>query len=321
MKKTALFILCLIAFLDWMGIGLVYPMFSSMLFHRDIALVPPVTSDAVRGIWLGILLALMPLSQFFCSPIMGMFSDQKGRKPLLKICLLMAVVGYAVAATAVWSSSLFLLLSSRIILGVSAGSAAVATAGVADLSKPQEKAKNFGLLSMAAGIGFTVGPFLGGKLSVGGYDKPFIFAGILSGVNFLLLITLFRETHLIRKKVALSIAQGIHNLKRAFHLKGIRILFLSIFIFCFGWSFYWEFIPVTWINRYSMSVGEVGNLYAYSAAFYSLSSGLLIRPIVNRIKPTAVLFFHSFYVGFIFSFCLSTPVGIFYGGFCLSSNF
>ncbi len=80
-KKFILFILLFVAFIDWMGIGLVYPMFSSMMFHREIHLVSPETSDAMRGFWLGILLALMPISQFFSSPIIGTFSDQKGESP------------------------------------------------------------------------------------------------------------------------------------------------------------------------------------------------------------------------------------------------
>ena len=164
-KKLTLFILLFVAFIDWMGIGLVYPMFSSMLFHSDVYLVSPETTAAIRGFWLGILLSLMTLSQFFSSPIIGTLSDQKGRKPLLKISLIFGVFGYIIAMAAVYLESLSLMFVSRIVLGVSAGSAAVVGAALADLSLPEEKAKNFGLLNMACGIGFTVGPFLGGKLS------------------------------------------------------------------------------------------------------------------------------------------------------------
>jgi MFS transporter, DHA1 family, tetracycline resistance protein len=121
-KKFALFILLFVAFIDWMGIGLVYPMFSSMFFHRDIQLLAPEASDAMRGFWLGILLALMPIAQFFSSPILGTLSDQKGRRPLLKIALLFGVLGYLIAMAAVWIESLLLLLLSRVIIGISAGS-------------------------------------------------------------------------------------------------------------------------------------------------------------------------------------------------------
>ncbi len=312
-KKLTLFILLFVAFIDWMGIGLVYPMFSSMLFHSDVYLVSPETTAAIRGFWLGILLSLMPLAQFFSSPIIGTLSDQKGRKPLLKISLIFGVFGYIIAMAAVYLESLSLMFVSRIVLGVSAGSAAVVGAALADLSLPEEKAKNFGLLNMACGIGFTVGPFLGGKLSqesffgAGGYDKPFLFAGVITLFNLLLLLYFFKETHHLRREVSLSFAQGLRNLKKAFKLPGIRVLFLSVFIFCFGWSFYWEFIPVTWIEDYNMSVSEVGDLFAYSAAFYALGCGLLIRPIANRVRPPAILFFSLVLVGLYIFILLSHP--------------
>ena len=319
-KKLILFILLLVVFIDYMGIGLVYPMFSSMLFHRDITLLSPEASDAVRGFWLGILLALMPLSQFFSSPIIGTLSDQKGRKPLLKISLAIGVLGYLIAMLAVWMESLALLLISRIVVGIAAGSAAVVGASLADLSQPEEKAKNFGLLSMACGIGFTVGPFFGGKLSetgflgFGGYDKPFLFAGILNFLNLLLLLYFFKETHHVRSEVKLSIVQGLGNLRKAFKLPGIRVLFSCVFIFCFGFSFYWEFIPVTWINVYNMSISQIGNFYAYAAAFYALSCGLLIRPIVNRVRPPAVLFYSLMLLGFyIFVLLIHPPENYLWG--------
>ncbi|MBS0605104.1 MAG: MFS transporter [Verrucomicrobia bacterium] len=320
-KKLILFILLLVAFIDWMGIGLVYPMFSSMMFHHDINLIPPESSDALRGFWLGILLALMPLSQFFSSPIIGALSDQKGRKPLLKYCLIFGVVGYAIAMLAVWMESLALMLFSRVVLGISAGSAAVVGASLADLSLAEEKAKNFGLLNMAAGIGFTVGPFFGGKLSaegflgIGGYDMPFLFAGLITLLNLLLLLYFFKETHQHRRQVSLSISQGISNLKKAFRLPGIRILFITVFIFCFGWSFYWEFIPVTWINEYGMSASDVGDLFAYAAAFYALSCGLLIGPVVKRVRPPAVLFYSLVLAGFYILILLSHPGKNFLWGF------
>jgi DHA1 family tetracycline resistance protein-like MFS transporter len=319
-KKTILFILLLVIFIDYMGVGLVYPMFSAMLFHQDVQLLSPESSNAVRGFWLGILLAAMPLTQFFSSPIIGTLSDQKGRKPLLKISLVIAVVGYLAAMFAVWAESLTLLLFSRVILGIAAGSAAVVGASIADLSQPDEKAKNFGLMSMACGVGFTIGPFLGGVLSqkgflgMGGYDKPFLFAGILTFFNLILLLYLFKETHPIRKSGKMNLAQGMVNLKKAFRLPGIRFLFLCVFLFCFGFSFYWEFIPVTWFSVYNMSTAQVGNFYAYAAAFYALSCGVLIRPIVNRVRPPAVLFYSLIVLGFyILLLLLHPPKNYFWG--------
>lgn len=289
-NRFSLFILLLTIFLDWMSIGLVYPMFSSMIFHEGAQFFPIETTSVVRGTWLGILLAAGPLAQFLSSPIVGTLSDQKGRKPLLINTLFIIIVGYFLCTLGVWAESLYLLLIGRLIVGVGTGNAAVVFASIADISKPEEKAKHFGLASMASGIGFTLGPFFGGTLSHWGFATPFLFAIVSSLINILLLIFWFAETHHIRRNVQLSLMLGLKNLKKAFQVPTLRALFLSFFFFCVAWSFYWEFIPVTWIQEYGLNPSQVGNFYAYGAAFYALSSGLLIRPFVSRFKPLPIMF-------------------------------
>ncbi|MBI2809726.1 MAG: MFS transporter, partial [Candidatus Melainabacteria bacterium] len=279
-KRFPLFILLFTMFLDWMSIGLVYPMFSSMLFQPEALFLPAGTSDIVRGTWLGILLAVGPLAQFLSSPIVGAMSDQKGRRPLLLKSILIIVLGYFLCALGVWSESLLLLLIGRVIVGIGTGNAAVAFAAIADLSKPEEKAKHFGLISMAGGIGFTIGPFLGGTLSSWGFAAPFLFAMVFSLINWVMLLFGFAETHHVRRNVEFSLTLGLKNLKKAFQIPSLRALFLCFFFFCVGWSFYWEFIPVTWIQEYGLTSQQVGHFYAYGAAFYAVSAGLLIRPIV-----------------------------------------
>lgn len=289
-NRFSLFILLFTNFLDWMSIGLVYPMFSSMIFHQEARFFPLDTSDITRGAWLGILLAMGPLAQFFSSPIVGALSDQEGRKPLLKNTLLVIILGYFLCSLGVWAESLSLLLVGRAVVGVGTGNAAVAYAAIADISKEEEKAKHFGLASMSSGIGFTIGPLLGGTLSHWGFAVPFLFSIVFSLINLTLLLFWFDETHHVRRNVQLSFSLGLKNLKKAFKIPALQALFLSFFFFCVGWSFYWEFIPVTWIQKYHLTPSQVGDFYAYGAAFYAVSSGLLIRPIVNRFPPRSVLF-------------------------------
>ncbi len=313
-RSFSLFILLLTIFLDWMSIGLVYPMFSSMIFHQEAHFFPLGTSDVVRGTWLGILLAAGPLAQFFSSPIVGTLSDQKGRKPLLKHTLLIIILGYFLSALGVWAESLPFLLLGRLIVGAGTGNAAAVYAAVADISKPEEKAKHFGLTSMSSGIGFTLGPFLGGTLSSWGFATPFLCALAFSLINLILLIFWFPETHHVRRNVQLSLALGLKNLKKAFHVSTLRTLFLSFFFFCAGWSFYWEFIPATWLQEYHLTPSQVGNFYAYGAAFYALSSGLLIRPIVNRFPPLAIFFTALVLLALtIFPLLFHSNVAIFWG--------
>lgn len=295
-KQAALFSILLMCFIDFIGIGLVYPMLSAMLFRTDINLLAPETSQMVRGLWLGVILALMPMAQFFSGPLLGTLSDRIGRKTLLLTSIAFGVLGYLIALMGVWNKNIILLALSRIIIGIAAGNQAVGAAAIADVSTPKEKAKNFGLLHMAAGLGFTVGPFLGGSLPVlplgifSGYAAPFVCAGLLSIINFFTVIFFFRETHHKQNDQA-AVSIGFANIKKAWFMPGFFWLFLAIFFCNLGWAFYWEFIPAHWIQSYKFDTMMVGNMYAWGALVYAISSGLLIRPIVARFKTEKVLFY------------------------------
>lgn len=296
-KNFNLLLVSLVGFIDIMGIGLVYPMFASMLYQGDCHILPQGTSDALRGVCLGVLLATMPLTQFFSAPILGTLSDLKGRKNIILPSLGAGIVGYLLAMIAVNSDSFVLLLISRIFVGISAGSAAVVSASVADLSTKEDKAKNFGLFNMACGLGFTAGPFIGGVLSgvafygLSSYSLPFAVAGTVTLVNWALVLAFYDDVYKPKAAEGLNLSLGIRNIVKGCKIPGLKILFFCIFLACVGWSFYWEFAPVTWITTYQFSTGKIGNFYAYGAAVYALSCGVLIRPIVSRFSNQKVLAF------------------------------
>lgn len=309
-RSIALWLVLLIVFLDWLGLGLVYPMFSSMLFHPDCPFVDIGTSESVRGWYLGLLLASMSIAQFLSGPVFGALSDQKGRRPIFVFTLALSVVGYICCMMAVKMGSLAFLVVSRVIVGAAAGNAAVVSASVADLSNLEDKTKNFGLYSMACGVGFSVGPFLGGKFSAYGYSVPFLVAGIATFLNFLLIFFFYRETNEnIKKGVPLRFDKGIQNLKKAYQVPGLRVLFLSILVYCFGWSFYYEFLPVTWIADHQFDVERIGFFFAYAAGCFAISAGFLIRPIINRFRHEAIFFYALCLLGaFLLMMLLNTSI-------------
>lgn len=284
--------------------GLVYPVFSSMFFHGETSALLPEASNSLKGLWLGVLLAAMPLSQFVSAPILGSFSDRSGRKPILILTLLLSVAGYVVCTLGVQTKNLLFLLIGRCIVGVAAGNTAIATSVIAELSLPSNKAKNFGLLHMAAGVGFTIGPFFGGKLSeqgflgIGGFDKPFLFAALLTLFNSILLVLFFKETHCPKEKSNRVDIIPLKGIRKFLTSRRLGHLLVSVFVFRFGWAFYWEFIPVMWMEEHGLSVSRVGAFYAYAAGFYALSCGLLIRPIIGKLQPLITLFFALILTGF-----------------------
>jgi MFS transporter, DHA1 family, tetracycline resistance protein len=277
-----------------MGVGLIYPLFASMLFDRSLDLLPLQTIPEVRGLWLGIIIALMPLAQFFSSPIWGAISDNKGRKKPLHFSIAIALLGYLVALCGVTLSNIWLLLTSRVIIGIASGNISIVQATIADLSSKEEKSKNFGLYSMALGAGFTLGPFFGGLLSFFGYNVPFLFATILIFINLIFTTIFFRETlhTTFKQKVHWSI--GVNHIKKALRFSGLRTILLCSFLHNFGWSYFFEFTPVYLISQFQFSPLELGFFYGAAGSFYSLSTGLLIRPFVKRLKPETLFFGGNF---------------------------
>ncbi|MFI5333924.1 MAG: MFS transporter [Chlamydiales bacterium] len=294
-NRATLFAALLVIFVDFIGVGIVYPLFSSLLFDTKHNFLPAETSGETRGAYLGILLALSPLFQFFSSPMWGALSDQRGRKKPLLYSLLVTVSGYVAAIVGVFFSSILLLLISRVIIGLASGNMSIVQAAVADVSRPEEKAKNFGLYSMALGAGFTLGPFFGGVLARWGYATPFFFALIISGLNLLILHIWFQETLANPHRKKLRWTQGMMQLKKAFATPSIRAIFLTYFLHCFAWSFFFEFIPVYLIDRFKFTAPAIGLFYSVSGAFYALSSGLLIRPLLHRLKPETLFFGGNFF--------------------------
>ncbi|MGK5594992.1 MAG: MFS transporter [Parachlamydiaceae bacterium] len=287
------FLVCLfVAFIDHMGVGLIYPLFSAMLFDYSLQLLPLDTAPEVRGVWLGILIALMPLAQFFSAPIWGAISDQYGRKRPLQLSLSIGIGGYLVAFLGVLFSHIGLLLASRLIIGIASGNTSIVQAAIVDLSPRDQKARNFGLYGMALGAGFTLGPFFGGSLSTLGYGVPFLFALILTFLNLLFAIFFFKETHQFISTYVKNCnwLVGINHLVKAFSFKGVRSILLCSFLHNFGWSYFFEFIPVYLMEEFEFSTMTLGIFYGVAGCFYGLSTGWLIQPFVKRLRPE-ILFF------------------------------
>jgi MFS transporter, DHA1 family, tetracycline resistance protein len=290
--KISFVILLITAGMDWFTFGLVFPIYSSFIFRPELQFLPAHVSNLEKGIWLGILLALGPGISFFSSTILGVFSDTKGRKKVLQLTLSIVAIGFLISTLGVALKNLFFVLIGRMVMGIGGGNTAIVNAAIADVSIKNEKAKRYSLVSMANGIGFTVGPFLGGALSGWlGYESPFLFAGLITLFNLMILSFFFTETHQIKTPEQLKKNQKFKQLLEVIRISGIPVLFFCFFIYSIGWSFYWEFIPVTWIEGYQLKTDEIGILYAYGSLFYVLSSGLLIHPILKRFPPLMILFF------------------------------
>jgi DHA1 family tetracycline resistance protein-like MFS transporter len=290
------FVILCVGFVDYIGIGLVYPVFSVMLFDHDYGLVDINTSFVSRGALLGALFSATPLSQFLTSQLLGVYSDNNGRRIALIWAILAGCVGYAVAVLGIMLKSLTLLFIYTILSGISDSSAAVAQAAVVDMSTEKTKGRLFGYFNSSLGLGFTIGPFIGGKLADPGFDcgfecyaLPFIAAGIVMVINLLLVIWKFKETHKVKSHQPFKLFKQLQDLAKALKFKNLKWMFLGGFAFSSGWSFFNEFTPILWIERFQFSTSQIGNFYGYSGFWYAICAAFFIAPLLKRFSPEKIV--------------------------------
>ncbi len=183
-NHSALFVLVTI-FIDAIGFGLIMPVLPQLLMtvgRIDL-------SHAIGiGAWMGLAMAV---ASFFSAPVLGNLSDAYGRRPVLLASLGALALDYLLLAVA---HTLPLIFIGRVLSGVFGGSYAPAMAAVADVSTPEDRAKTFGFVSAAFGIGFVLGPALGGLLGEMGPRAPFYAASAMAAINVLYGLIVFPET-------------------------------------------------------------------------------------------------------------------------------
>jgi DHA1 family tetracycline resistance protein-like MFS transporter len=281
-----LFILCIGAFFDWASLGLIYPIFASTIFEHD-SIFLLTSSDTIRNVGFGLLMAAGPVGQFFFSPVLGMISDQIGRRSVLLVSYVIILIGSALSIFSVWDKAFALLLLARFITGIGGGNLSVINSAIADISHAKDKAKHYAYIAMASGIGFSIGPFIGGVLSKSGFTVPFALSGCCS-LATLIVFTLFLPETYSGKHLSFRIRTLFDNF-RFTSFRNVRVLFAAFFIFFFGWSFYWGFVPVLWIKNYGLGADKIGQFYTYGSIFYVLSSGLFIQPMIRKFSGHLLL--------------------------------
>ncbi len=207
--------------LDAVGIGLIFPILPSLL--KDVV----HTENVVP--YIGIMTALYAIMQFVFAPVLGSLSDRLGRRPVLLISLAGAAVNYLFLA---FASNLWMLLLGRAIAGLTSANTSVAAAYITDVSPEDKRARRFGLLNAMFGIGFIIGPVLGGLLGDYWVRLPFIAAAALNGCNLLLAVFILPESRApTHEPINLAALNPLRPLRWVFAMKGLLPIAFIFFIF------------------------------------------------------------------------------------------
>ncbi len=299
-KQLSLWTLFFVVFLDLLGIGIIIPILPLVFYETS--LMPAGTPEATINILLGLLIASYPFAQFFGAPILGAVADKYGRRPVLLLSLLGAAIGYGLFGLGLVIGSVPLLFASRMFAGFMAGNLAVVKSIIADISDQKSIVKNFGLIGMGFGLGFILGPFLGGVLTnphlVSWFSPstPFWFATLVLLANILFVYFRIEETLQKPSEIRITPWTGFANIRKAFSMPRINVVFLSFFLLMFGFSFFSQFFPVYMHDKYGATPSQIGIIFAYVGIWIAFAQGVFVRPFAKRFKPASILKFTLLFI-------------------------
>lgn len=296
--NKALWVIFFTIFIDMLGIGILIPVFPLLITHgSEFRVTPAGWSQAESFIFAGWLLAIFPILQFFCTPVFGQLSDKYGRRKLLLISISGTALSYLLFAYGILTRNIYLLFLSRMLDGASGGNISIAQAVIGDVSAAKNRAKNFGLVGVCIGLGFVLGPFIGGKLSdpalLAGLNAatPFWFAGILSFVNLMLVYFYLPETSMLKFALKVDYSKPLHNIFKSFKIPNLRQIVPALFFYNAGFTFFTAFWGIILLNQFGFTQGMVGNYFAYLGVMIILAQGGVVRRLSGKVNDYKVLYF------------------------------
>ncbi len=297
-------------FIDLLGFGILIPVFPLLISPGSPFRITPEDWSFTQGlIMLGWLQAIFPFCIFIAAPILGQLSDRLGRRPVLAFSIFGTSIGYVLFAVGIVTKNIPLLFAARALDGITGGNLAVAQAAIGDISTNENRAKNFGLLGAAFGMGFIIGPYLGGRLSAPhvsfyglfdtpgwfGATTPFWFAAILSLANCLIVLKTLPET--LKHKVEharIHLAQAVSNIIRGFRSDRLRVILTTGFFFSAGFTFFTTFFGVYLRNNFGFNQSKTGDYFAIVGLFIAFSQAVLVARVAKKMSDWKVLRFSIF---------------------------
>ncbi|HVS13479.1 MAG TPA: TCR/Tet family MFS transporter [Thermoanaerobaculia bacterium] len=283
-RRAAMIFILITLFLDILGIGIIIPILPQLvreLAGGDIA-------DASR--YYGLIGSTYALTQFFCAPILGAFSDRFGRRPILLASLFGLGIDYIIQGL---SPNLAWLFVGRVIAGVMGASITTVNAYIADISTPETRARNYGLLGVAFGLGFICGPTLGGLLGSVHLRLPFFVSAGLCLLNWLYGYFVLPESLPRENRSALSLRKAnplstIGGLGAYPMVAGLAVAFVFVALAQRGLENVWVLYTG---YRFDWGPRDNGLALGLVGVMAVLVQGLLVRPAIARLgERRAILF-------------------------------
>jgi MFS transporter, DHA1 family, tetracycline resistance protein len=263
---SPLVIIFVTVFIDLLGFGIIIPL---LPFYAE--------SFGASAFTIGLLGTVFSLMQFLVAPLCGRWSDRIGRRPIILGGLLASAVAYVALALA---DSLALIFAARIVGGIAGGNIPTAQAYIADITTHENRAKGMGLVGAAFGLGFIIGPALGGILTRFGPATPMWCAAALCFANFIAAVFLLPESrHGDPERVSISRSD---LLRRAQRHGGLMPLLLVFFLASAAFSGFEATFALFTERRFDFNPERIGYVFAFIGVILSVVNGVLVGRVVPR---------------------------------------
>lgn len=313
--KKVLTTLFFIVFADMLGFGLIIP------------LLPYYAKEfGAKDIVIGFLSMIYPLGQIFASPLIGRMSDKFGRK----IALLLSVGGTFLSLLLLgFAKSLTLIFISRLLDGLTGGNITVAQSYISDFTDKKSRAKSLGLIGAAFGLGFILGPAIGGFLSRWGFHVPAFFAAGLSFVNLLNIIFLLPDSKPVED--AKRVPFTFEEMKKTISRPVVFYFLLTKFFYSFGFTTFESTFALFALRKLNLPLSQTSFVLAYVGILIAFTQGFLVGKITKKYREDDIikslifvvipfLILYSFSQNLITLILLLTPLSIISGLIGVSIN-
>lgn len=270
-RKAAIGFIFITLLIDVTGLGLIIPVVPKLI--EDLLHTTNISKVALIG---GLLTFSYAIMQFLFAPVLGNLSDKYGRRPILLFSLLGFGLDYILLA---FAPSIGWLFVGRIIAGITGASMTTASAYIADISTPETRAQNFGMIGAAFGLGFIVGPMIGGLLGEMGPRIPFLVAAGLALLNaaygyFVLPESLDASNRRAFDWKRANPISSLKNLSRFPAVAGLIVSFFLIYVASHAVQSNWSYFN---IEKFKWSPKMIGISLAVVGVLVSLVQGVLVR--------------------------------------------
>jgi MFS transporter, DHA1 family, tetracycline resistance protein len=279
--KRVLGLIFVILLMDIVGLTIIFPV-APYIVQR-------YSNDALKVTLLSVIYAG---GQFFAAPALGKISDRVGRRPVLLISVLGSAIGYFIFGI---GGALWVLFLARLIDGITSGNISTASAYLVDVSRPEERAKNFTLLGMAYGIGFILGPALGGVLGQLNLDAPAFAAGAIylvsSALVYFILPESLSEGQRVKSRLILNDFNPFASISQMAFKPGLGIILLVVALFNFSFDGVNSVTGVFIKDKFNATPGTLGMLLVFAGIATAFVQAVLINRFVPRYgeKPLALV--------------------------------